>query len=100
MMQTLKSEVPRKTVDLMLALTTVLGPTVLPAVAPSKPSQPALAAATATPIKHLVVIFQENVSFDHYFGTYPVATNPPGKPSFVAVPGTPTVNGLNNALLN
>ena len=31
---------------------------------------------TATPIKHLVVIFQENVSFDHYFGTYPVAQNP------------------------
>jgi phospholipase C len=27
--------------------------------------------ATSTPIKHLVVIFQENVSFDHYFGTYP-----------------------------
>ncbi len=26
-------------------------------------------AATATPIKHLVVIYQENVSFDHYFGT-------------------------------
>jgi phospholipase C len=26
---------------------------------------------TATPIKHVVVIFQENVSFDHYFGTYP-----------------------------
>ena len=31
---------------------------------------------TATPIKHLVVIFQENVSFDHYFATYPHATNP------------------------
>ncbi|HUZ56496.1 MAG TPA: alkaline phosphatase family protein [Streptosporangiaceae bacterium] len=29
--------------------------------------------ATATPIKHLVVIFDENVSFDHYFGTYPFA---------------------------
>jgi len=28
---------------------------------------------TATPIKHVVVIFQENVSFDHYFGTYPHA---------------------------
>src|SRR5579863_1035765 len=28
---------------------------------------------TTTPIKHLVVIFQENVSFDHYFGTYPHA---------------------------
>ncbi|HWX07463.1 MAG TPA: alkaline phosphatase family protein, partial [Bradyrhizobium sp.] len=32
-------------------------------------------ASTATPIKHLVVIFQENVSFDHYFGTYPNAMN-------------------------
>ena len=31
---------------------------------------------TATPIKHLVVIFQENVSFDHYFGTYPNAHEP------------------------
>ncbi len=30
-------------------------------------------ARTATPIKHLVVIFQENVSYDHYFGTYPHA---------------------------
>src|SRR5262249_16087270 len=26
---------------------------------------------TATPIKHLVVIFNENRSFDHYFATYP-----------------------------
>jgi phospholipase C len=49
---------------------------------------------TATPIKHLVVIFQENVSFDHYFGTYPYAQNPTGQPQFVALPGTPTVNGL------
>jgi len=54
---------------------------------------------TATPIKHLVVIFQENVSFDHYFATYPVATNPKGEPSFYARPGTPTVNGLSGALL-
>ena len=30
------------------------------------------ARGTATPIKHLVVIFEENISFDHYFGTYPV----------------------------
>jgi phospholipase C len=28
-----------------------------------------------TPIKHVVVIFQENVSFDHYFGTYPHTNN-------------------------
>src|ERR1700752_2511639 len=57
-------------------------------------------ASTATPIKHLVVIFQENVSFDHYFGTYPVATNPSSEPKFFAAPGTPTVNGFSNALLN
>ena len=36
---------------------------------------------TATPIKHVVVIFQENVSFDHYFGTYPNAANTDGQPS-------------------
>jgi phospholipase C len=54
---------------------------------------------TATPIKHLVVLFDENVSFDHYFGTYPNATNPSGEPAFHARPGTPTVNGLSGALL-
>ncbi len=48
---------------------------------------------TATPIKHLVVIFDENVSFDHYFGTYPYAANTDGT-KFTARPGTPTVNGL------
>jgi phospholipase C len=48
---------------------------------------------TATPIKHLVVIFDENESFDHYFGTYPYAANTDGT-KFVAKPGTPTVNGL------
>jgi phospholipase C len=54
---------------------------------------------TATPIRHLVVIFQENVSFDHYFATYPHAANPAGEPRFVAAPGTPSVNGLTGALL-
>jgi phospholipase C len=48
---------------------------------------------TATPIKHVVVIFDENESFDHYFGTYPYAANTGGTP-FVAKPGTPTVHGL------
>jgi phospholipase C len=33
---------------------------------------------TATPIKHVVVIFGENISFDHYFATYPHATNEDG----------------------
>jgi len=54
---------------------------------------------TTTPIKHLVVLFDENVSFDHYFGTYPSATNPAGEPRFSARPGTPAVNGLTPALL-
>ncbi|HVJ52921.1 MAG TPA: alkaline phosphatase family protein, partial [Aliidongia sp.] len=51
-------------------------------------------ADTTTPIKHVVVIFQENVSFDHYFGTYPVATNPEGVPQFFPSVDTPTINGL------
>ena len=54
---------------------------------------------TATPIKHLVVIYGENISFDHYFGVYPKATNPPGEPSFTAAPNTPGVNGLSGELL-
>jgi phospholipase C len=55
--------------------------------------------ATTTPIRHVVVIFDENNSFDHYFGTYPRALNPQGQPAFNAAPGTPEVNGLNAALL-
>ncbi len=54
---------------------------------------------TSTPITHLVIIFQENVSFDHYFGTYPNATNPSGEPRFVAKANTPNVNGLTGDLL-
>ncbi len=54
---------------------------------------------TTTPIQHLVVIFQENISFDHYFGTYPHALNPVGEPYFKARPLTPTVNGFTPALL-
>jgi phospholipase C len=50
-------------------------------------------APTATPIKHVVVLFNENVSFDHYFGTYPYAPNTGGS-AFHAKPGTPAVNGL------
>jgi phospholipase C len=53
----------------------------------------AAGARTATPIKHLVVIYQENVSFDHYFGTYPTAAN------FHPSSRTPNVNGLNDPLL-
>src|SRR6202022_171141 len=38
--------------------------------------------------------FQENVSFYHYFGTYPQAKNPPGEPAFHAKDDTPRVNNL------
>ena len=55
--------------------------------------------STTTPIKHLVVIFQENASFDHYFGMYPRAINPPGEPVFTPRANTPTVNGLTPQLL-
>jgi phospholipase C len=50
---------------------------------------------TATPIKHVVVIFGENISFDHYFGTYPHAENNPGETPFHASPWTPgSINTL------
>src|SRR5438270_5208868 len=74
----------------------------LPAAVTSSAAEdhdPAGRMATATPVKHVVVIFQENVSFDHYFGTYPSAANPAGEPVFRPAAGTPTVNGLNDALL-
>ncbi len=61
--------------------------------APATVSQTLYRGSTSTPIKHLVVLFDENESFDHYFGTYPYAANTDGT-TFVAKPGTPTVNGL------
>lgn len=64
-------------------------------------------AGTTTPIEHVVVIFQENVSFDHYFATYPQAANTPGEslqgtttpaPAFMAAANTPKeINTLANA---
>ena len=50
-----------------LALTVIVGA----ASSGAAPGRAASSGTTSTPIKHLVVIFQENVSFDHYFGTYP-----------------------------
>jgi phospholipase C len=51
---------------------------------------------TKYPIKHLVVVFNENVSFDHYFGTYPNALNPEGEPLFE--PAKNTQRDINNLL--
>jgi phospholipase C len=53
---------------------------------------------TKYPIKHLVVIFNENRSFDHYFGTYPNALNPEGEPLFEPVKNTQ--RDINNLLSN
>jgi phospholipase C len=75
---------------LAVALTTVAATHAPFVVAPPKP---------ATPIQHLVVIYGENISFDHYFATYPNATNPPGEPAFVPLKNTPAVNGLSGVLL-
>src|SRR6202451_1623558 len=88
------SATPRKMLAFVTALTTALGPSISPAFAASQPTSKNM------PIQHIVVIFNENISFDHYFGTYPNALNPKGEPQFHALPGTPTVNGFTNALLN
>src|ERR1017187_2225017 len=90
-----------------LTVAMTLGPLASAYAAPAAAQRTATGVRqTSTPITHLVIIFQENVSFDHYFGTYPNALNPSGgssvvpEPRFYPAPGTPTVNGFNPALLN
>jgi phospholipase C len=56
---------------------------------PVPPPTPTTASAA---IKHVVVIFGENISFDHYFGTYPNALNLPGETKFTPVANTPIPN--------
>jgi len=75
----------------------VAAPTALVAGEPATAIPPG--SSTTTPIKHVVVIFQENVSFDHYFATYPMAANPGGEPEFHEWRSTPSVNGLSGTLL-
>jgi len=74
-----------------------LGPLVAATIVATGFALPSLASntETTTPIKHVIVIFQENVSFDHYFATYPFAANTTaGEPVFEAAPDTPAVDGL------
>jgi phospholipase C len=80
-------------VGVLVAGAAVLG------ISMSSASSPQTTAESTTPIKHVVVIFDENISFDHYFATYPHATNPAGEPPFNPLPGTPGINGLSNGLL-
>lgn len=62
-------------------------------------------AETKTPIDHVVVIYSENISFDHYFGTYPHAANNDDEklqgsekpaPKFTAKDDTPRAENLEN----
>jgi phospholipase C len=80
-----------------LAVVAASAMTLLPVSQASAQSQDG--SATKTPIKHVVVIFQENVSFDHYFGTYPHAkANNDGTKYFGgAKDDTPRVNTLESA---
>jgi phospholipase C len=77
----------------VLAATTILAASPAPLLADHSNSD-ANKFETKTPIKHVIVIFQENVSFDHYFGTYPHAFNLPGETPFHAKEGTPEGNTL------
>jgi phospholipase C len=100
----------RRTLAALAASTIIAGALAAPSFAdndgnnrgPGKNNGP----QAATPIKHVVIIFGENVSFDHYFATYPFATNQltpaakfPGGALFNAKDDTPSVNGLTSELL-
>ncbi len=89
----------RKCLALSLSATLVVTPILTGcATTSSQPASTVPPAPVITPvtapqvIKHVVVIFGENISFDHYFGTYPNAVNLPGESKFTAAPGTPTPN--------
>src|SRR5579864_2224915 len=85
---------------LPLLAATGLGLVTAATIGASGNTPPGQDTGAVTPIQHLVVIFQENVSFDHYFATYPYAVNPPGEPAFApAHAETPSVNGLGNPAL-
>ena len=71
---------------------------VSPAVGTVASTPPGTDTGGVTPIQHLVILFQENVSFDHYFATYPHAANPAGEPAFNPSAETPSINGLNEPL--
>jgi phospholipase C len=89
----------RRTFSMLMAAMVLLGtlPGALPAQGRGHLSPDDV---TTTPIKHLVVIFDENNSFDHYFGSYPNAANPAGEPAFYPAADTPKINGLSDTIKN
>ncbi len=74
----------------LLALGIALGTATSGAFAAPTPG--AAPKAVPMPLKHFVYIIQENISFDHYFGTYPGANGLPKGEKFAYQPGqTPSV---------
>ncbi len=64
----------------LLALVALFGAAAAAGSTPSAHARSSASARTAaaTPIRHVVIIMQENRSFDSYFGTYPGAAGIPG----------------------
>jgi phospholipase C len=85
----------RKFVAASLAALLVVGTSPLSSFAAQPQDEP----QTATPIKHIVVIFGENISFDHYFGTYPKAENNPGETRFKYIPSPHAGHDVANTLI-
>jgi phospholipase C len=92
----------RKTLAVLLSGTLVLAgcgtTSPLPSLNPTPTPVVVTPTTSAQVIKHVVVIFDENISFDHYFGTYPNASNLAGETKFTAAAGTPT--NINNYISN
>ena len=76
----------------LIALLVLTGCTGYTPTAPTVTPATVLTPVTSSQvIKHVVVIFDENVSFDHYFGTYPNAANLSSDAvKFTPATGTPT----------
>jgi phospholipase C len=74
----------RKIIALLLAV--LLGSSFFD-LAHAAPGQ--AASQTATPIKHLIVLMQENHTFDNYFGTYPGADGLPAGTKMPVDPNNP-----------
>jgi phospholipase C len=76
----------------LIALLVLTGCTGYTPTAPTVTPPTVLTPVTSSQvIKHVVVIYDENVSFDHYFGTYPNAANlSTDAVKFTPATGTPT----------
>ena len=89
----------RKFLAASLSALLVVGTLPVPSFAADWRYEPQNEPRTATPIKHVVVIFGENISFDHYFGTYPKAQNNSGETPFTYVPSRHRGHDVANNLI-